>query len=662
MTARRRVLLLLLALLPGAWLAARQAFGNWPFFSDDSFISLRFSQRLLEGHGLTWTAGERVEGYSNLLWVLATAAVGACGLDLVTAARALGGGCTLLAQCCLVRAVPPHDLASTLRAAAGPLLVAAAAPVMTWTLGGLEGPMVLLWLAWGGCRLVRLADDDVPGPGALRAAGLPFALLCLTRPDGPLWTAAVAVALGVAALRGGLLLGVTRALWFALLPIAATIGQLCFRWFYYRDIVPNTAHVKLDLDGKAMQAGLEYVGQGLVVLIGLVVPALLGALLALRQRRLRVVVAALVGMSAAWLAYLISIGGDHFPGYRLWHGLLAPLALLAVLGLAAAPGRICIAFAAVLAAGVRESLWHSYNDSLSVYPRSETWEWDAKEIGLALRSAFGPAAPRIAVDAAGALPYYSRLPALDMLGLCDRTIATSPPPTFAAKMVAARGKGLAGHMRGNGRYVMDCAPDLVLFNHAPGMPLAVFFSALDFEADPRWLDGYRCVVVQLEPPRKLVLPLWVKVDGKAGVQREPDRIEVPAMLLGAYRQPCAFRLGYDQAPRGSPEELELQHAYFWFTRDCFVVAKPAADGTFELELQKAQPAALSFDVPPGRWRLQPDRDAPIDLVLRGAAVVAADGGFTVGGDGPQRVELVATPRADAALPLLLRTVTLQRQR
>lgn len=42
----------------------------YPFFADDGLISLRYSLRLAEGLGLTWTDGVPVEGYSNPLWVL----------------------------------------------------------------------------------------------------------------------------------------------------------------------------------------------------------------------------------------------------------------------------------------------------------------------------------------------------------------------------------------------------------------------------------------------------------------------------------------------------------------------------------------------------------------------------------------------------------------
>ncbi|MBK7758077.1 MAG: hypothetical protein IPI35_17100 [Deltaproteobacteria bacterium] len=61
---------------------------------DDAFVSFRYVNNLLSGHGLVWNLDERVEGYTNLLWVLLLAALGALtpfelpllalGLNLVT--------------------------------------------------------------------------------------------------------------------------------------------------------------------------------------------------------------------------------------------------------------------------------------------------------------------------------------------------------------------------------------------------------------------------------------------------------------------------------------------------------------------------------------------------------------------------------------------------
>ena len=110
------------AALPALILAAFQAAWPWPFFSDDSFISLRFVERLLHGDGLTWTDGERVEGYSNLLWVLLTASLGAVGVELVTAARLLGVICTVFALWALAAALRPHDFRSAAVAALAPLV------------------------------------------------------------------------------------------------------------------------------------------------------------------------------------------------------------------------------------------------------------------------------------------------------------------------------------------------------------------------------------------------------------------------------------------------------------------------------------------------------------------------------------------------------------
>ena len=43
---------------------------------DDAFISFRYAANLVDGHGLVFNHGERVEGYTNLLWVLILSTAG----------------------------------------------------------------------------------------------------------------------------------------------------------------------------------------------------------------------------------------------------------------------------------------------------------------------------------------------------------------------------------------------------------------------------------------------------------------------------------------------------------------------------------------------------------------------------------------------------------
>ena len=83
----RAIDLLLLAGVVGALLL--HASHYYPFFSDDALISLRYTQRLCAGEGLTWTEGRPVEGYTNLLWVLLNAPATCVGLDPMWSARAL---------------------------------------------------------------------------------------------------------------------------------------------------------------------------------------------------------------------------------------------------------------------------------------------------------------------------------------------------------------------------------------------------------------------------------------------------------------------------------------------------------------------------------------------------------------------------------------------
>lgn len=668
----------LLAFVPALLVAAWQAAWPWPFFSDDSFVSLRYAERLLDGHGLTWTDGERVEGYSNLLWVLLCSGLGALGLDLVTAARGLGAACTAGALWCLVRAARPNDGASTCIAAIAPLLVATSGTVMAWTLGGLEGPLMLLCLAAGFGALVRAFTDEPhvelwPRATVLRAS-VPFALACWTRPDSPLWVASAGIVLGLASHRAGLRTMLSRTLLFAALPLLAFAAQLAFRLAYYGEWVPNTAHVKAQFDPGSAASGIDYVASALWTSPGLTWPALLGAVVLLFRRPTRPLAIVLVVPTLAWLGYLAVIGGDHFPGRRLLHGALAPLALLGglttVVAATLAPLQrrivtITIVFVGLLAASA--NVWFSRTDPKFVENRFETWEWRGEIVGQALARAFANEQPRVAIDAAGAVPFYARLPMLDMLGLCDATIAKTP---FRDWLLDVRARGTVplppGHLRGNGAYVMEQSPDLILMGPPPGLPLPVFVSALEFEADPRFRDRYRCVLVDLGErtlrsgqTETIRVPLWTLLHGKVGVRREPDRVTIPAWLFGSYRLERPLMVKQLPPPPDSAEGraiaqgLAVVGAFYHTPTACAV---PDANGRFELELRAAR-AELALPLPAGRWALAIE---PKDAALRPFAAGHDGGEILV--ESEREVTLVLERSTGPAGPVRAHHVVLTRVR
>ena len=63
-------------LILAAAVAAVLATGLWWFhyMPDDAYIGLRYARNLSVGEGLVFNPGERVEGYTNFLWVIILAA------------------------------------------------------------------------------------------------------------------------------------------------------------------------------------------------------------------------------------------------------------------------------------------------------------------------------------------------------------------------------------------------------------------------------------------------------------------------------------------------------------------------------------------------------------------------------------------------------------
>jgi arabinofuranosyltransferase len=63
---------------------------HFEFMLDDPFISFRYARNLLDGHGLVFNPGERVEGYSNFLWIILLTPFMKLGFDPVVASKVLG--------------------------------------------------------------------------------------------------------------------------------------------------------------------------------------------------------------------------------------------------------------------------------------------------------------------------------------------------------------------------------------------------------------------------------------------------------------------------------------------------------------------------------------------------------------------------------------------
>jgi arabinofuranosyltransferase len=175
------------------------------------------------------------------------------------------------------------------------------------------------------------------------------------------------------------------------------------------------------------------------------------------------------------------------------------------------------------------------------------WEW--KATGLFLHAAFGNEQPLVAVIAAGAIPYWSQLPTLDLFGLNDAHIAR-----FGKRLMGPK----QGHDLWDADYVASRQPDLIILTEdaialvesllgrtrateepspAPGeRGLPVSLSARTLEdmrpALVQLFRGYDLVRFEVDPSRRIDCRIYVRRDStKLGIRRIAGEVQVPGYLL-----------------------------------------------------------------------------------------------------------------------------------
>lgn len=426
-------------------------FYYYPFFSDDSLISLRYAQRFIEGKGLTWNDGHPVEGYSNLLWVLGVSILGKLGMDLILAARILGVACSFGILGSILYYFRNKNIQKEY-VFLGVALLATTPCFAVWAIGGLEQPLYVFLLTLILIEVSKIINDH--NFKSIYQLSLWLGLLALTRPDGFLFTI----------LTSGFLLVIFRkkkdqvikiGLATAVIPSLFLLGQLAFRYQFYGELVPNTALVKVKVtihhilrggfyNFKAFFGTLLLSGLGLISLYGLLKSKnLFGYYLFL--------------LTTAWVGYVTLVGGDIFPAFRHYYVVIILFVFSIIFGLHyfkkvnLKSKKISWSFVFILITnGFVQSIIPDNQHAID-----ERWEFRGMKLGETLKKTF-PNQTLVAVTAAGCIPYSSELPIVDMLGLNDYYIPRHPPKNF--------GNGSLAHELGDANYVMNRNPDLIIFH------------------------------------------------------------------------------------------------------------------------------------------------------------------------------------------------------
>ncbi len=502
--------LLLVAL--GYGVRARYLYFDW-CIHDDAFISFRYARNLVRGSGLVMNPGEHVEGVTNFLWTLLSAPPLLVGADPAKAAQLLGAALALgLMAAAFV--FTEKRLGASWYSIITPAFLAFNMAFVMESLSGLE-TMAFASLVFAAyvTFLEERRDSGERRPGL-------WAVWCgvatLVRPEG---------AMIFALLGGWSLVGVWRGepggrLRRALLVYAALVVPLeAFRVAYYGALLPNTFYAKVGYTTAQFLRGGRYTWHTFVysVTLPLLAVALLMPIVAAVRRRVGArasgsgvphagggaaphaggstapparapwtrwftgrprdeALSVALLLVVAYIAYVWIVGGDYEPTGRFHMPVLVLLYLLFQEGLRTfvlllgSARRVQIGGTLVAFAVASLVFVQSEGRFLSLLAERR-WPAARREHNEQLRGVgewlrdHTPKDAVIAVSSIGALPYYADRPVIDMMGLTDRHIGH--------RKMSTMGTGAPGHEKGDGEYVLERRPDIILFDKGHLFPTQV---------------------------------------------------------------------------------------------------------------------------------------------------------------------------------------------
>ena len=432
---------------------------------DDAYISFRYAQNAIRGYGLFFNPGERVEGFTNFLWTAAMIPLEGAGVDVGRASMALGALFALATLWLVVRFARQVDAPRGVGILAA-LILAVDGSFVLWAVSGLE-TVLFAFLIFAGATLYVREQTHARFP----LSGVFFALATMTRPEGA-FVFAITVAHQVAwrlVVERRLFTGrdILRGLAFAAIFAPYWLG----RWWYYKSFLPNSFHAKVSAAGPAAQIerGWKHLAQFVGVHLGWLVllPPLVAVANAFRAHRF-FWTSYFTALLIPYTAYIVYVGGDWSVG-RFFAPLMPFFYLLFCTGLGdlwktfGEPrtrhwGKLVeyttwVVSGLLVAAVFYASAW---SGEYGIYIRSfdAARATEARVVMGRWLNANAPRGTLIAVDAAGQVPYFSGLPAVDMFGINDLHIGRM--------QVATLGQGTPGHEKFDLAYVVMRQPEYVI--------------------------------------------------------------------------------------------------------------------------------------------------------------------------------------------------------
>jgi hypothetical protein len=523
MDMKGKTRVLILGLLLGFIVLHLVLANRYYFLTDDAFISFRYLENWLSGDGLVFNPGERVEGYTNFLWIVLLALPAALGMAPETAAPLF----SIIASACLLflvffaRVIALEEKPVSWSWVLAPLFLVLMRTYSVWATGGLETRLFSLLIFCG--ALLAFRAIKYPQGWWSVFASLAFGLSELTRPEGLLFfaTAAALVFAGRLALKNSL---IHRRDLAGLGLFALIVGaHFLARYIYYGSWLPNTFYAKVA--GQHFDQGISYLSLFCLeyAFYFWAVPLIFFIYHTVRSKDLFAYFFFIFPLP--YILYVTYLGGDHFE-YRfldpvlpavaiiLTHGIIrwvfpkgifhkkriipaTAFCLLFIIYQQAIPWASSMAFGPQYKTAVVPEIDPSktafrylpgFNYLASIFTRNSRplirmfagirWEehkafWQKQAEhgrsfkGLMQKGLFKPS-DLFCMPYIGALPYYSNIKVVDFHGLIDPVIARSDSaksrPLFHARTPPE------DYIQKRGVEFLVTGGDLITKDDAPGLP------------------------------------------------------------------------------------------------------------------------------------------------------------------------------------------------
>jgi hypothetical protein len=451
------------------------AFGERYFvLFDDAMISMRYAKNLVSGYGLVWNPGEQpVEGYTNPLWVIYMAIFHLLPIPTskISLAIQLSGAIFLAINLYFVFQIAQKLAKNLVVPALATILTAFYMPLNNWSLQGMEVSLLVLMITSSAWLVLKNLDQN-------RFSIWPYIILgigTLVRID---MAVPYIVVLGFLVLSDP---GNRRKnlLWGLGLLLISLGGQTIFRLWYYGEPLPNTYYLKMigfPLLIRLKRGG--YVLFKLMEQMNWVLFLLPFTALLFRRDRLILILFAIMG---GQVAYSVYVGGDaweHIGGSNRYIALAAPIFFILFVYafeqiISTIASRIhpkispnhwlvnLTLIALVIASMINFNLLSNQRSLRRwILTRSPDFiEANIEYVEIANRlKEITTSDARIAVVSAGAVPYFTDLTAIDLLGKNDPYISRQPN-----HLPDDIGKVRPGHMKWDYDYAIgELKPDVVV--------------------------------------------------------------------------------------------------------------------------------------------------------------------------------------------------------